>query len=102
MSPRTVAVSTFFFSRMIRWYPPDLREEFGGDMIDAFTESIEAECRRASWHGILETWLGLLHDLAEVVIPYHAARIAPIVAAIAFSIVFYGAMLVAIAPSCHK
>jgi hypothetical protein len=94
MSGMALAVSTFLFSRIVRWYPPDLRADFADDMIGVFAQSLEVSIPRA--------WLTVAHDFAEVVLPYRMARVAPVLAAIAFSLVFYISMLLAISPKCRK
>lgn len=104
MKNPAVSASTFIYSRMLRWYPPTLRAEFGDDMIDVFTENLEAAWRRASWRGVVRAWLAVVHDMADVVLPYRTARAAPVLLAVICSIAFYVSLLTAIDPNlhCHK
>lgn len=96
-----VAVSTFVYSRMLPWYPPALRAEFGENMLDIFAETMDAAWRRGSWRGIAAAWHGVGLDLKDIVVPYRAVRAAPVVFAILVSTVLYGSLLAMIDPNRH-
>jgi hypothetical protein len=104
MRAPAVSVSTYLYARTLRWYPPALRDEFGDDMMEVFTESIEAAWKRASWGGVARAWLAVTRDVADIVVPYRVACVTPVLLGILCSIVFYGSMLAAIDPhrNCHK
>jgi hypothetical protein len=89
---------------MIRWYPPALRAEYGEDMLGDFAENLEGAWERASWRGVARAWVAVSEELTRIVLPWQAARAAPVLLAIVCSLVVYGSMLAAIDPnrSCHK
>lgn len=93
--------SIFLYSRMLRWYPPELRTEYGEDMLGVFQERLEAARKQASWRGIVKTWFVVGHDLAAIVLPYRLWRAAPGLLAVICAIIFYGSMLAAINPNRH-
>ena len=104
MKSLAVTFSTFLYSRMLPWYPPALRAEFGEDMVDIFAESIETAWRCASWRGVAAAWRAVSRDLTDIVLPYRTARVAPVLLAILASTLLYASLLAAIDPSrhCHK
>jgi len=99
-----VSVSKFLYTRILRWYPPALKSEFGEDMAEVFTESIEASWQRGSWNGFTRAWLAVSHDLISILVPYRIACTTPIVLAVVAAVLSYGSALLAIDPSrnCHK
>jgi hypothetical protein len=101
MRPLTVTVSTLIYSRILLWYPPALRAEFGDDMLDTFAENIEAAWRRASWLGVARSWHAVTRDLTDIVLPYRTARASPVLLAILLAAVIYGSLLMAIEPNRH-
>jgi hypothetical protein len=101
MKSWAVTFSTFLYSRMLPWYPPALRAEFGEDMVDIFAESIETAWRSASWRGVAAAWRAVSRDLIDIVLPYRTARAAPVLLAIIASTLLYASLLAAIDPSRH-
>ncbi len=100
MKSSAVTASVFIYEWLIRWYPPSLRAEYGDDMLGDFAEILE----NASWRGAVRAWAAVSNELTRIVLPWQAARAAPVVLAIVCSLVLYGGMLAAIDPNriCHK
>lgn len=100
MRTSALTASVFVYGWLIRCYPPSLRAEYGEDMLGDFAEILE----NASWRGAVGAWVAVTNELTRIVLPWQAARAAPMVLAIVCSLVVYGGMLAAIDPNrlCHK
>ena len=99
-----IDVGAFLYAQTVRWYPPALRIEFGDDMVAVFTENMESCWQRGGWRSVARAWLAVGRDVVSIVVPYRLGCALPVVAAVCFSIVFYGSVLAAIDPNrhCHK
>jgi hypothetical protein len=104
MTNPAISISTFIYSRTLRFYPPILRDQFSQDMIAVFNERLEDAWTRDSWRGVARAWLAVTSDLTGIVLPYGAARAWPVLVALVCSIFFYGSLFAAISPNrhCHK
>src|SRR5258707_430556 len=101
MKSLAVTFSTFLYSWMLPWYPPALRAEFGEDMLDIFSESIDMAWQSDSWRGVAAVWRAVSRDLTDIILPYRTARAAPALLAILASTLLYASLLAAIDPSGH-
>lgn len=98
MRTPAISASAFVYTKMLRWYPPDLRCQFSEDMMDVFQENLEASWRRSSWRGVVSVWRDVGRDMAEIVLPYRLRRAAPFLIGILCAIIFCGTILAAIDP----
>ncbi len=96
-----LSASTFIYERMLNWYPPELRAEYGAEMVEVFAEHIEMAWQTAAWRGLARAWAAVFREVACIVVPYQGARALPVVLAMIFSAAVYGAVLVAVAPNPH-
>jgi hypothetical protein len=99
-----ISASESAYAWILRWYPPELRAEYGEEMAGVFSESLEDAWRRGSWRGVARAWMAVARDFGGIALPYWLARAAPVTLAIVASAIFYGSVLLAIAPvrHCHK
>jgi hypothetical protein len=101
MRKPAITLSRFMYSMLVRCYPPALREQFGQDMTEVFSERLDDGWSCESWRGVWRAWFAVGTDLVEIVLPYQATRIWPVLIAFLCSAVFYGYLLMAISPNRH-
>ena len=98
MRTAAISASAFLYTRMLRWYPPDLQIEFREDMMDVFQENLENCWKRSSWRGVAKAWLDVGRDLTGIVLPYRMRQAAPFLLGILCAILFCATVLAAIDP----
>jgi hypothetical protein len=76
-----VNVSRKFYERSLICYPKNLRDDFGGEMMEVFDEQVSDAYSSGGYVGILRVWFSAVREIVMVALPGRlAARAIPIVA----------------------
>ena len=83
-------MSSRVYGRLLRFYPEDLRRDYGADMALFFAEDLENARREAGLRGVIRVWRCALGEFLRFALPGLASHPAVSVPAIwfAFSTVF--------------
>ena len=69
------------YERSLIFYPKDLRDDFGSEMIEVFDEQVSDAYSRKGFTGILHVWFGVTREIVTVALPNRfVERAVPIVA----------------------
>ncbi len=74
-------VSRKVYQRSLIFYPKDLRDEFGSEMMEVFDEQVADAYSRSGFAGILRLWFRATREIVTVALPGRfTQRALPIVA----------------------
>jgi hypothetical protein len=59
---------------MVSFYPAELREKFGAEMIEVFLEDLEDSRRRGGWIGASRVWWRSVRELCRIGLPAGISR----------------------------
>jgi hypothetical protein len=88
MMTTSLPLSSRLYGRMLRFYPEDLRRDFGTEMAFVFAEDLAAARREAGFAGMLRVWRCALAEFVRLGLPGQAARPAIRVPVIVFALTY--------------
>jgi hypothetical protein len=91
-----MTLSSRIYSRMLAFYPDDLRRNFAADMASVFAEDLAAARRESGIRGALRVWRWTAFEFLRLALPSWIAT--PAVRVRAISIALFAAMMLAILP----
>jgi hypothetical protein len=99
-------VSRKVYERSLVCYPKDLRDDFGGEMVEVFDEQVSDAYSRGGYVGILRVWFSAMREIVTVALPGRfAERAIPIVGvtlALAFMLWFARYISYVMATACSS
>jgi len=63
--PSLIRLSRFVYSRLLIFYPPEIRRNFGAEMVDLFEDLLREIPPRCKAAGIVSVWRVALCELAS-------------------------------------
>jgi hypothetical protein len=76
-----LALSRKFYRRSLACYPRDLRDDFGGEMMEVFDEQLSDAYSTGGYVGVLRVWFSATCEIVTVALPGRLAeRAVPIIA----------------------
>jgi len=79
--------SLWLYERLLLLYPEDLRRDFGGEMILAFADDLEAAWGDARIAGVMQIWWYALREMLTVALPAQRSNPCVLVPALSFVVV---------------
>ena len=70
------------YERSLICYPKDVRDDFGSEMAEVFTEQVLDAHSRSGFVGILRVWFGATREIVTVALPGRLAQRAIPIAAV--------------------
>lgn len=88
---RIIRISRLAYSRLLFFYPGDLRREFGVEMTEVFEDSLREAMKRRGPAGLAASWRSAVWELITVAGPSHLVNptvIAGAISLLAASVLF--------------
>ena len=79
-----IQLSRFAYSRLLAFYPRDLRSRFEAEMIDVFEQLLRDAVVREGWAGVVALWRSALYELLTVAAPSRLQNTALMAGALSF------------------
>jgi hypothetical protein len=70
---KPIEISRRLYTRLLRLYPQEFRDEYGSSMLQLFTDQCRSTIREKGMHGMILLWFRTLMDLAKSVLREHFA-----------------------------
>ncbi|MES1260994.1 MAG: hypothetical protein ABUS49_04590 [Acidobacteriota bacterium] len=77
--------STRVYAALLPLYPPDLRRDFGADIVEAFAEDQEDAFRTRGFSGVFRVWWRAAGELLRIALPSQKENPAIVVPVILFA-----------------